>query len=84
VDQITVMREADQRSASRSVGTDNRYPRLLLAQSRGLHTEYDVMNFPVLFTVEPIQDLVPGSGTYGQFFFMADYQSLDNSGDVLK
>lgn len=57
---------------ARNTGTRSSQPMFLAGHKKHVQDAHDIMNLPSI-VVPPCQDNDPGSSTFGEFFWMADY-----------
>jgi hypothetical protein len=73
---IEALRMAFGRAAARQVGLREEQPMLSVAQQRLMGDRTDLFALPQDTTDWlPLQDITPGSHTFGQFFFLPDYDT---------
>jgi len=76
------LRDTIEGLAQKAVGLHRNSPRYYSGQASSQLFSNQVLNYPALGTMTPVQDLNPMSATFGHFYFMAGY-SVVGGGDIL-
>lgn len=70
-------RAQHRRLAARETGLPYNQPRENSAQQRGARHHGEIRSLPIRDVPPALQDLTPGSVTFGQFFFLPNLSQVD-------
>ena len=79
---ISNLRNSIKALAQASLGLHKSTPRYYAGQASSQIFSNQVLNYPALGNITPIQDLNPTSPTFGKLYFMAGYSVVGGSDPI--